>query len=166
MALRLWTHLRCEGSEGSEGKVLKMDGPSAQGFLSLTGPSAPRVVVAASPRIIKSALRDWLSISYGMINILRLARCARLPLSGCTIGHTCGVRGDVASPRRFLRLLSLTAFQAEGGGIALSGDEYEVSVTGCPCCTIWHDKHSTVENHTTAPAERGRSVFPRVKARL
>ena len=28
-----WTHLRCEGSEG---KVLKMDGPSAQGFLSLT----------------------------------------------------------------------------------------------------------------------------------
>ena len=59
-----------------------MDGPSAQGFLSLTGPSAPRVVVAASPRIIKSALRDWLSISYGMINILRLARCARLPLSG------------------------------------------------------------------------------------
>ena len=26
-----------------KGKVLKMDGPSAQGFLSLTGPSAPRV---------------------------------------------------------------------------------------------------------------------------
>ena len=54
-----------KGSEGSEGdgggfaagcveglwkKVLKMDGPSAQGFLSLTGPSAPRVVVAASPQ--------------------------------------------------------------------------------------------------------------------
>ena len=42
-----WTRLRREGSEGSEGsaclwqagsegKVLKMDGPSAQGFLSLT----------------------------------------------------------------------------------------------------------------------------------
>ena len=30
--------------KGSEGKVLKMDGPSAQGFLSLTGPLAPRVV--------------------------------------------------------------------------------------------------------------------------
>jgi len=27
-----------------KGKVLKMDGPSAQGFLSLTGPLAPRVV--------------------------------------------------------------------------------------------------------------------------
>ena len=40
-----------EGSKGSEGKVLKMDGPSAQGFLSLTGPSAPRVVVAAPPQL-------------------------------------------------------------------------------------------------------------------
>jgi len=46
-----------KGSKGSKGKVLKMDGPSAQGFLSLT------------------------------------------------------------------------AFQAEGCGIALSGDEYKVSVT-------------------------------------
>jgi hypothetical protein len=26
-----------EGAEGAEGKVLKMDGPLAQGFLSLTG---------------------------------------------------------------------------------------------------------------------------------
>ena len=43
-------------------------------------------------------------------------------------GHTFGVRVDGASPRRFLRFLSLTAFQAEGCGIALSGDEYEVSV--------------------------------------
>ena len=30
-----------------------MDGPSAQGFLSLTGPLAPRVVVAASPQFKK-----------------------------------------------------------------------------------------------------------------
>ena len=35
---------RPQVSEGSEGKVLKMDGPSTQGFLSLTGPLAPRVV--------------------------------------------------------------------------------------------------------------------------
>ncbi len=33
-----WTHpIECEGSEGSEGKVLKMDRPLAGGFLSLTG---------------------------------------------------------------------------------------------------------------------------------
>ena len=53
-----------EGSEGSEEKVLKMDGPSAQGFLSLT------------------------------------------------------------------------AFQAEGCGLPLRGNAYEVSVTGLAFCVI------------------------------
>ena len=38
--------------------------------------------------------------------------------------------------------LSLTAFQAEGCGIALTGDEYEVSVTSLPYCVIWLNKHS------------------------
>ena len=57
-------------------------------------------------------------------------------------GHTFGVRVDGASPRRFLRFLSLTALRAEGCGIALSGDEYEVSVTDSPFCVIWHDRHS------------------------
>ena len=50
-------------------------------------------------------------------------------------GHACGVR---VQRERFLGLtgltaggfLSLTAFQAEGCGIALTGDEYKVSVTG------------------------------------
>ena len=32
--------------------------------------------------------------------------------------------------------LSLTAFQAEGCGIALAGDEYKVSVTGLAFCVI------------------------------
>ena len=32
--------------EGSIGKVLKMDRPAAGGFVSLTGPLAPRVVVS------------------------------------------------------------------------------------------------------------------------
>ena len=36
----------------------------------------------------------------------------------------------------------MTAFQAEGCGIALSGDEYEVSVTDLPFCIIRHEKHS------------------------
>ena len=38
--------------------------------------------------------------------------------------------------------LSLTALRAEGCGIALSGDEYEVSVTGFTFSVIWHDRHS------------------------
>ena len=44
---------------------VRVDGPSAQGFLSLTGPLAPRVVVSPLRAMsIKSALRDWLSVSY------------------------------------------------------------------------------------------------------
>ena len=43
----------------------------AGGFLSLTGPLAPRVVVSPlRAMLIKSALRIHLSVSYGMISIL------------------------------------------------------------------------------------------------
>ena len=57
-------------------------------------------------------------------------------------GCAFGVRVDGPLARGFLRFLSLTAFQAEGCGIALSGDEYKVSVTGFTFSVIWHDKHS------------------------
>ena len=57
-------------------KVLKMDGPTAQGFLSLTGPLAPRVVVSPSRAMsMKSALRIYLSASYVM-KCIPLARRA------------------------------------------------------------------------------------------
>ena len=72
----------------------------------------------------------------------------------------------IDGPFRAQGFLSLTALRAEGCGIALTGDEHKVSVTGFTFSAIWHDKHSAVENHTTAPAVRGRSVFPRAKARL
>ena len=55
-------------------KVLRIDRPASGGFLSLTGPLAPRVVVAASPQIIKRG-RGW------------------------PFGHACGVRVDGAAPR-------------------------------------------------------------------
>ena len=52
---------RGKGSEGKvlkEEKVLKIDRPfRAGGFLSLTGPLGPRVVVAASPQIFKKGAR-------------------------------------------------------------------------------------------------------------
>ena len=62
---RLWR----EGSEDSKGsaclcqaglerKVLKMDGPSAQGFLSLTAFQAEGCGIALRAMSIKSALRD------------------------------------------------------------------------------------------------------------
>ena len=73
---RLWTHLRCEGSkgsEGSEGSEGKVDGASPRGFLrflSLTAPRAEGCGIALRAMSIKSTLRDWLSMSYGMIIIL------------------------------------------------------------------------------------------------
>ena len=53
-----------------KGKVLKMDRPLAGRFLSLTGlwPEGCGGGFAAS--LLKSALRDWLSVSYSMISIL------------------------------------------------------------------------------------------------
>ena len=36
----------------------------------------------------------------------------------------------------------MTALRAEGCGIALTGDEHKVSVTGFTFSAIWHDKHS------------------------
>ena len=56
-------------------------------------------------------------------------------------GRACGVRVDGASPRRFLRFLSLTALWAEGGGGGFAAD-YKVSVTGFTFSVIRHDKHS------------------------
>ncbi len=38
------------------------------------------------------------------------------------MGHVFGVRVDGAAPRGFLRFLSLTAFQAEGGGGGFAAD--------------------------------------------
>ena len=55
------------------GRVLRIDRPLAGGFLSLTGPLAPRVVVSPLWAMrMKSALRDLLFVSYGMISILRI----------------------------------------------------------------------------------------------
>ena len=42
----------------------------------------------------------------------------------------------IDGPFRAQRFLSLTALQAEGCGIALSGDEYKASVTGLAVCVI------------------------------
>ena len=56
-----------------------MDGPSAQGFLSLTAFQAEGCGIARRAMSIKSALRDWLSVSHGMIGILVISRYAAPP---------------------------------------------------------------------------------------
>ena len=106
-------------------------------------------------------------------------------------GHTFGVRVDGTSSRGLWppaggglcrrvmkekvlridrpegrRVLKFDGLSGRGLWYRPAGDEYKISVTGFTFSAIWHDKHSAVENHTTAPAVRGRPVFPRVKARL
>ena len=53
-------------------KVLKMDRPLAGGFLSLTGLWPEGCGIARRAMSIKSALRDNLAVSYGMIGILQV----------------------------------------------------------------------------------------------
>ena len=62
--------------------------------------------------------------------------------------------------------LSLTAFQAEGCGIALSGDAYKVSVTGLAFCVIWHDKHSADWLAALASPYPASPDFPRKRGRI
>ena len=58
-------------AQGAGRKVLRIDRPAAGGFLSLTGPLAPRVVVSPSRAMsMKSALRDCRYGSYSLIRIL------------------------------------------------------------------------------------------------
>ena len=65
--------------EGLWKKVLKMDRPTAGGFLSLTALQAEGCGIARRAMSMKSALRDWLYESYGMIGILVISRHAAPP---------------------------------------------------------------------------------------
>ena len=65
-----------------KGKVLRIDRPLAGGFLSLTAFQAEGCGIARRAMSMKSALRDWLSASYGMISILRIGSLRSPPLSG------------------------------------------------------------------------------------
>ena len=53
-------------------KVLRIDRPAAGGFLSLTAFQAEGGGIALRAMSIKSALRIHLSVSYGMISIMRI----------------------------------------------------------------------------------------------
>ena len=63
-------------------KVLKMDRPLAGGFLSLTAFQAEGCGGGFAASLLKSALRDWLSMSYGMKGILVMSSQRRPPKRG------------------------------------------------------------------------------------
>ena len=95
-------------------------------------------------------------------------------------GHACGVRVQrvqrvqKVQRERFLGLtgltaggfLSLTALRAEGCGIALSGDEYEVSVTGLAFCVIWQNNNSADWLAALASPYPTSPDFPRKRGRI
>ena len=67
-----------------KGTVLKIDWPfRARGFLSLTAFQAEGCGIALTGDEHKVSVTDLLSVSYGMICILVISRCAAPPLSGC-----------------------------------------------------------------------------------
>ena len=67
-----------------KGTVLKIDWPfRARGFLSLTAFQAEGCGIALMGNEYKVSVTDLHSVSYGIICILVISRCAVPPLSGC-----------------------------------------------------------------------------------
>ena len=94
---------------------------------------------ALRAQIIKSALRDWLSVSYGMISMLVIGSLRSPPLSGlCHWTHLrCeGSQGSEGS---------------KGGAIALSGDEFYRPSGEADPFHHWRGP--------PPPASRGRQVY-------
>ena len=60
-------------------RVLKIDRPEGRRVLKFDGLSGRGLWIALRAMLIKSALRDLLSVSYGMISILVISRCAAPP---------------------------------------------------------------------------------------
>ena len=140
---------------------VRVDGTSSRGLwppvggglcsLALKGqrPFGPRVVVAASPQFLKSALRIYLSASYGKISIL--------------------LTGSLRSPPP-IRLRRTSP---------CSGGRINRSMLSCRDMAPWLNTHSPTTKwggKVVAPATKGGMhflarqggcmVFPRAKARL
>ena len=94
----------------------------------------PRVVVAADALGHTFGVRVQ-RVQRGRLTGLRPEGCGRLMAAG----YVEGLRKKVLridGPFRAQGFLSLTALRAEGCGIALTGDEYKVSVTRFAFCVI------------------------------
>ena len=62
------------------GKVLRIDRPDGRKVLKFDGAFGPEGCgLPLRAMLIKLALQDWLSVSYGMISILLISRCAAPP---------------------------------------------------------------------------------------
>ena len=148
-----------------------MTGLTAGGFLSLTAFQAEGCGGGFAASLLKSALRDWLSMSYGMISILRIGslrspppiRLRRtFPHPGDRINRSMLSCRDMA-PR--LSIHSPTTKWWQGNLIRKEPQATENQVTRFP--TGREGGGTSHQRENAFPrAERGRSVFPRAKARL
>ena len=74
--------------------------------------------------------------------VQKVQRVQRVAVAADAFGHTFGVRVLKMDRPAAGGFAGLTALRAEGCGIALLGDEYEVSVTGLAFCVVWLGKQS------------------------
>ena len=113
------------GVRVQRGRVLKIDRPLAGGFLSLTGPLAPRVVVSPLRAMnIKSALRDLLSVSYGIVSILVISRYAAPPYPAAPDFPPSGGQNKTPQNILFISISTVstgccaTSKRRKGGGVS------------------------------------------------
>ena len=85
---------------------------------------------------------------------------------GFAFGHAYGVRVDGATPRRFLSFLSLTAFQAEGCGIALRAMSIKSALRAWLSMSYGIVSILVISRYAAPPLIRLRPDFPLCRGRI
>ena len=137
-----------------------MDRPEGRRVRKFDGPSGRGLRIALRAILIKSALRDWLSVSYGMISILVISRCAAPPYPAAPDflhGKACHTI-----------LKSLCSLTNRVPLLPHLGDRINRSMLSCRDMAPWLSTHSALAcgGKVVAPATKGGLHFPRPSGRL
>ena len=186
-----WTRLRREGSEGSEGsKDSEGDGggfaasfkEKGRGwrrglcrrvvFAGAQGATAPAALKVADCRsaamLIKSALRDWLSMSYGMISILLTGSLRSPPPIRLRRTSPCS-GGQNKTPRNILFINGSTVSTGYSATVEVlhrTSKWGEVRRLACPLRRFPFAAPPNCGGKVVAPATKGGIAFPRPSGRL
>ena len=134
-------------------RVLRMDRPEGRRVRKFDGPSGRGLRIALRAILIKSALRDWLSVSYGMISILVISRCAAPPYPAAPDflhGKACHTI-----------LKSLCSLTNRVPLLPHLGDRINRSMLSCRDMAPWLSTHSALAcgGKVVAPATKGGMHF-------
>ena len=153
--------------EGLWKKVLKMDRPTAGGFLSLTALRAEGCGLPCRAMLIKSALRDlsfcviWHDEHSGdWLTAFATKKGGAADAAGCVEGLWKKVlKMDRPTAGGFL---SLTALRAEGCGLPCRAILMKSALRDLSFCIIWHDEHYGNQPPPVAfpPLVAGATTFP------